>query len=370
VARFAESFNEYVLMLYSSQGTKMTGEKLINDKISFINDYPVVSAERGHAFDYIANSWNTDNVSGLEKRVSRLTGIENYQRRSLFCYEKIEIEDQSVLNNPKFVFSLKDPKTNANVLINLKDHTTYDEAEAYVNEVYDNMLQYTRYKKVEEPAGKWTVLLYDENGTAIARSAGFFLKDSTAEAFIINTIKMFEIKCDPEGMHLVEHLLLRPRFNPPLFLGKEPEEVYKLMQVCLAKDCKFCGEEDPYSFRISVLLPFWPARFRDMNFRRFFEKTIRTEAPAHVSLKICWLNYTSMSRFESIYNEWLQALDQWGSPIFRNDVFKDNKLREANNKMVSFLATVHSEYPEARLHDCDTGVTNPVMLGNTVLGTF
>jgi hypothetical protein len=66
----------------------------------------------------------------------------------------------------------------------------------------------------------------------------------------------------------------------------------------------------------------------------------------------------------------LQALDQWGSPIFRNDVFKDNKLREANNKMVSFLATVHSEYPEARLHDCDTGVTNPVMLGNTVLGTF
>jgi hypothetical protein len=370
MARFAESFNEYVLMLYSSQGVKVKGEKLINDKISFIRDYPVVSAERGHAFNYIIPSWNTDNVSGLEKRVSRLTGIENYQRRNLFCFEKIVIEDQSVLNNPKFVFSLKDPKTNTNVLINLKEHTTFDEAEAYVNEVYDNMLQYSRYKKSEDPPGKWTVILYDENGTAIARSAGNFLKDSTAEAFVVNTIKMFAAKCDSEGLHLVEHLLLRPRFTPPVFLGTEPEQVYKLMQVCLAKDCKFCGEEDPYSFRVSVLLPFWPARFRDMNFRRFFEKTIRTEAPAHISLKICWLNYTSMCHFEIIYNEWLEALEQWGSPIFRNDVFKENKLREASNKMVSFLATVHSEYPEARLHDCDTGVTNPVMLGNTALGTF
>lgn len=370
MARFAESFNEYVLMLYSSQGTKVKGDELINDKISFISEYPVISAERGHAFNYLKSSWNSDNVSGLEKRVSRLTGIEDYNRRNLFCFEKIEIEDKSLPDNPKFIFSLKDPKTNANVLINLKEHTTYAGAEAYVNEVYDNMLQYSRYKKVEDPPGKWNVLLFDENGTAIAQSAGNFLKDSTAEAFIVKTIKMFETKCDPEGMHLIEHLLLRPRFTPPVFVGMPPEEVYELMQVCLADDCKFCGEEDPYSFRVSVLLPFWPARFRDMRFRRFFEKTLRTEAPAHVSLKICWLNYTSMSRFETIYREWLEALEEWGSPVFRNNLFKKHRLREANNKMVSFMATVHSEYPEARLHDCDTGVTNPVMLDNTVLGTF
>ena len=370
MARFAESFNEYVLMLYSSQGTKVKGDDLINDKITFIKDYPIISAERGHAFDYIKPSWNTNNVSGLEKRIARLTGIEDYSRRNLFCLAKIEIEDKSVLNNPKFIFSLKDPKTNTNVLVNIKEHTSYAEAESYVNAVYDSMLVYGRYKKVEDPPGKWTVLLYDENGTAIARSAGTFLKDATAETFIGKTIKMFTPKCDPEGLHLVEHLLLRPRFTPPIFMGKDPEEVYKLMQVCLADDCKFCGEEDPYSFRVSVLLPFWPERFRDMNFRRFFEKTIRTEAPAHVSLKICWLNYTSMSQFETIYKEWLEALDAWGSDLFRNNFAKQTKLREANNKMVSFLATVHSEYPEARLHDCETGVTNPVMLNNTVLGTF
>jgi hypothetical protein len=395
LARFSESFNEYVLMLYSSQGTKVKSEKLVQDKITFIEDYPVISSERGRAFNYIKPSWNTQNVSGLEKRVSRLTGIEDFSRRNLFCYAKIIITDLSVPNNPKFVFSLQEPApvkvapikpkpvkpgvtpvkpkevvAPKDLLVNLKLHTTYEEAEAYVNEVYDNMLTYSRYRKIEETPGKINVVLYDENGSAIAQSAGTFLKDATAEAFIQKIITTFKTTCNPEGMHLVEHLLLRPRFNPPTFLGTEPEDVYKLMQVCLADDCKFCGEEDPYSFRISVLLPFWPARFRDMNFRRFFEKTLRTEAPAHVSLKICWLNYTSMCTFEEIYKEWLEALDAWGSDIFRNDKLKKNRLREASNKMVSFLATVHSEYPEARLHDCDTGVTNPVMLGNTVLGTF
>jgi len=142
------------------------------------------------------------------------------------------------------------------------------------------------------------------------------------------------------------------------------------MQVCLGEDCDFCGEEDPYSFRASVILPYWPERFRDLDFRRFFERTMRTEAPAHISLKICWVNYTTMQTFQALLKTWLEALRDFELDLIQDNTIKQDVLREASNKMVEFLANVHSEYPEARLHDCETGVTNPVTLGSTVLGSF
>jgi hypothetical protein len=40
--------------------------------------------------------------------------------------------------------------------------------------------------------------------------------------------------------------------------------------------------------------------------------------------------------------------------------------------MIELLASLHSEYPEANLHDCAESKegSNTVMLGKTVLGTF
>src|SRR3546814_8864190 len=85
--------------------------------------------------------------------------------------------------------------------------------------------------------------------------------------------------CPGEGLHLVEHLLLRPRFSPPGNPGEAPEDVYKLIEVCLGENCQFCGEEDPYSFRISIVLPYWHERFKAAAFREYFELMDRTEAP-------------------------------------------------------------------------------------------
>jgi hypothetical protein len=132
----------------------------------------------------------------------------------------------------------------------------------------------------------------------------------------------------------------------------------------------FCGEEDPYSFRASVLLPFWPPRFRDMDFRKYFEGVMESESPAHIAVKVCWISFTSMKKFEDIFQEWLIALREYAEDLKKDDDAKKLNLKEANNKLVEFLKTVHSEYPEARLHDCDEGVTNPVRLGSTVLGSF
>ena len=90
MARFGEQFTDYVLMMFTLEGNPLkTGEELIADKIDFLREYPVVSRERHKAFNHLpqtaAGIWNTDNVSGLEKRVSRLAGFDDYSRRDLAC---------------------------------------------------------------------------------------------------------------------------------------------------------------------------------------------------------------------------------------------------------------------------------------------
>jgi hypothetical protein len=46
---------------------------------------------------------------------------------------------------------------------------------------------------------------------------------------------------------------------------------------------------DPYSYRVSVVLPGFAYRFQDPDFRRYAETVIRQEIPAHILAKICWV---------------------------------------------------------------------------------
>ncbi|MEK7253509.1 MAG: hypothetical protein AAB316_02095, partial [Bacteroidota bacterium] len=107
-----------------------------------------------------------------------------------------------------------------------------------------------------------------------------------------------------EGFHLVEHLLMRPRSasDPVLPVCLPPEACNGETVI----DAVLCGA-DPYSFQATIVIPYWSRRFRDLNFRAFFEKTMRQEAPAHVSLQIVWLNVLTMRRFEQAYRNWLES---------------------------------------------------------------
>lgn len=82
-----------------------------------------------------------------------------------------------------------------------------------------------------------------------------------------------------EKIIIVEHLILRPKFAGDALMG-----------VCLDKNCKSCGEEDPYSFQMTVVMPGWEAPFdTNLDMRRFADRTIRMETPAHILVKICWV---------------------------------------------------------------------------------
>jgi hypothetical protein len=138
------------------------------------------------------------------------------------------------------------------------------------------------------------------------------------------------------------------------------------MVVCL-HDCDCLCEQDPYSFRASVVLPYWPDHFDSLPFRQYFENKINEEAPAHIMLKVCWLNNELMRGFEIAYKRWIEMLAEWASDKSNSSLFKD-----ANNEMIRKLKDLHSEYPVANLHDCVESKegSNTVVLGKTILGTF
>ncbi|MCB9287767.1 MAG: hypothetical protein H6560_10655 [Lewinellaceae bacterium] len=130
---------------------------------------------------------------------------------------------------------------------------------------------------------------------------------------------------------------------------------------CTDENGAICPEgADPYSFRITVVLPYWPLRFRRPEFREFINMTIRRETPAHIMPRICWLDVCQMRDFERAYRRWLASRAGDGLEC---------DATEALNALLAELTRLRNEYPDALLHDCDSrDIENSIVLDHTKLG--
>jgi len=87
--------------------------------------------------------------------------------------------------------------------------------------------------------------------------------------------------------------------------------------------------EDFFSYRASVIIPDWTARFSNKEFRSIVEDTIHQEKPANVALNCYWLSPENLLRFESIYYAWMQEKQK---PDFDKE-----KLDALNNRLSNLL---------------------------------
>ena len=195
LARFGEDFSDYALVMKSiHQGTEESlAQRLIDDKVRFLNALPILGKERAKAYDYtIQPLWDTDNVSGLKKRISYLLGIPNYERRSL---------------TP--LYDASDP----------------------------------------------------ESGE--------------------------------EGFHFIEHILLRPGIgeNNPFQVLPEGSEIV-----------------DPFSLWLSFIFPNFIGRFRVPEFQEFVKRIVRRETPAHIQIRIFFLDEPNFADSEQSYRNYLNQI--------------------------------------------------------------
>ena len=520
LARFAESFSDYALMMYqvdfALQQTELQSDAaLIQSKINFLNQYPSISKNRGKALNYCplvmdattglpslsaagipsvytglnladppeVGLWSALNISGLQKRVSLLSGLSLPQgmQNNQYVFSPAMGEVLSVNNNGQnpYYYAFVDDTGKARLTSVLQNFTNQTNAQTALSAAAANVANQAYYYAQPESGGSYKIFLTDKNspgGNLLATDGATYTEESLATAAISSLVQLFTpdngtiavpkptadnpddygfafqdiqgqnalvsvsntypgsaaalsaadalavyisdpyyyyclynqgagtyqvfltnsfenstsqsnplatdgktyatkaeaqaainqlvINFPPSygnlGFYLVEHILLRPRVSATDF---------GLMEVCLGKDCQFCGEQDPYTFRASVVLPYWPTEFEDLDFRTYFENTIMAEAPAHVSLKICWVNNSSMRQFEVAYRAWLTALSQYTTQPA--DAGLTDTLRLASNALIEIMQNFHSEYPLAILHDCNESQTDSVvLLGSTILGTY
>jgi hypothetical protein len=204
---------------------------------------------------------------------------------------------------------------------------------------------------------------------------------------IRDTVKYFRYDFTEEGIFLVEHLLLKPSVRDYKQMGgigcMEIESTFKIMydaESASAEDpveysetfMHSCEEGcetdvfDPYSYRVSVVLPGYAYRFQDPDFRRYAETVIRQEIPAHVLAKICWVGdrFTETQTAKSDLSEFEVAFKQYLLDKAQNNTVN---LGESIHKLLIALTNLNNIYRPGRLLDCAKD-DNDSLDGKIILG--
>lgn len=389
LARFAENFSAYAFLMKELYGS-FTSEMVLKSKETFLREYVTLSSERGLGFNYyhqpVSELWDTGNVSGVEKRVARLSGMKNYFRRNL-SDSFIEVYESSP---GVFKWRIR----NALAATILSSELSYPSHKKAINNLYFAVLQLieTSEETIEEAfdAGVVADQVIDniqvkisgggnyyfavvnpevpntDPAYVLAKQLIYFPTASDMEASLLETIRFMKYDFTEEGAFAVEHILLRPDISnlntaPNLFLP-----------ICADNCQESCCEIDPYSFRVSIVLPGFTQRFSDMHFRSFMEELIREELPAHVLAKICWIGSrkgevpnadNQLLQFETAYKDYLIAK----SPL--EAAQPEPELLD----LIEILTDLNSIFPTGKLHNCDEeeeDQDDDIILGRTKLGTL
>lgn len=388
IARFGESFNDYVFMMYQVQqninGLGSLGKEnveLIQDKQNFIESYPEISSNRALGMNYtvlpkapasnvFSNYWDTSNIGGYAKRAAKLLGVNEWPLQPSSYQNAKDFWVLNIENEPIF-FRIQSPEDKLS------------KKKQWANENMANLPVYMVFPTVDEippgvpnPEGYYIYMVEKDIPTntqkKIVKIDKKFTNPVEANSYINTTIKDF-VKVPYEFFYCMEHILLRP-FQTMKEEEKtdDPEKVTDLFSVCLKDDCDDIANNDPYSFKASIILPGKTGRFGNITFREYAEKVFRQEAPAHVLLKICWVSPDDMKAFEEEYEKWRQSY-----PAFRiySEKGMDNaavkKHVKNHESLLRAIKNLNTIYPEGNLYDCHLSETsNPIILGNTALGNL
>jgi hypothetical protein len=161
-----------------------------------------------------------------------------------------------------------------------------------------------------DPEHYWSLASYPDRATAV-RAANDLRRYLT------------RLNQESEGLHIVEHILLRP------------ESRYGEIQPVIDQG------DDFFSFRVSLIFSGWTARCRDPQFRLLAEETSRLNLPAHVLPTFYWLDFSQMSEFEALNEDWQQCKSDTNSTAMEIDA--------SARRLISFLREQGGSQPSGEV---------------------
>ncbi|NQU52328.1 MAG: hypothetical protein HQ522_07285 [Bacteroidetes bacterium] len=404
IARFAEKFSDYAFLMKELYGS-YAEKAIVNSKEIFLSEYGEITETdgkiinkgisnwRGSAFNYYKQEsedlWNTTNIAGVQKRIARLAGIKNYSRHNLSksfveIYDLIDSDSNKVyrwrirnLDNEIILSATEDYKipgraedemylavvkiieTPEKVITNAFNDIVLDEQEIGNFEIQISETNKYSFDVINLAAAPTST------DRVIARQFTYYNSQAELKDAILEIIKFMTTDFTEEGMFVVEHILLRPDVT------ETDIPLNQFMPIC-TDDCTSCQPIDPYSFRVTVILPGWTYRFSNPDFRNFLEELIRKEIPAHILVRICWVGYRK-NEVEDDQNEMLQF-----EKAYKDFLLAKTKLGQAQNssklkKLIKILNELNSIYPSGRLIDCDDeedSLEGRIILGRTNIGNL
>ncbi|NIF06626.1 hypothetical protein F3J23_14345 [Chryseobacterium sp. Tr-659] len=414
ISRFAETFSDYTFLMKSLYG-KSADEIVLSNKESFLNEYTSLSKDRGLGYNYTlfsdADIWNTNNISGVQKRIARLLGIKNYTQRNLSQTPVSIIKTENTEGKASYTWKIKDAESNI-ILSSVNTYQIEYAATKNLNEAIYQMIQIDQEDLEnaldELEAGKdglignmvirfslggnYYVEILDDSDEpkviATHKKTNPYITLKELRKGIIKTVNYFKYDFTEEGIFLVEHLLLKPTTKDYKLMGgigcMSIEGTFRVMYDLDEKDpavdpikyseafMSSCEEDcetdvfDPYSYRVSIVLPGFAYRFQDPDFRRYAETVIRQEIPAHVLAKICWVGdrlsekqtaQNDLSEFEVAFKKYL------------SDKSKNNIINLGNSiqDLLTALTNLNNIYRPGRLLDCAAD-DNDSLDGKIILG--
>lgn len=350
IARHGERFNELAEVMRTEFG--LGPEAMVRYRCDFLAGYPETGRRRGLAYNYSltddADLWNTLNVSGLELRLAALLGLPNPRRRNLGDIAYDVYAEVDATPDDEWRWRVRHPVTHKILLSGTTRYATRAQAREEMRRTIRFASTAAGYqRRTVEGGQRFFFNVVDDQGDVLGRRIEYFRSEQAMENAIQQLMEHLRTMYSEEGMYLIESILLRP---------EEPADPF--LPICPHPDCTDCADQDPYSYRIHVILPAFGGRFEDMEFRRWAEQVIREETPAHIQPKICWIGREEMADFEKLYRDWIYLR------AGRETAGRTEKLRRFYRKLFS----VKNVYPPQRLRDCRA--PEKFILGHTALGTM
>ena len=364
LARFAEQYREYSMLVETAYDKKAL-PLLIGDKERLLNNFARLSFSRFQAYDSTLQD-AAKTISGLERRLRILLGytsdidISVLQEQHFEIYE--EHDDDAI---EEFRFRIIDDSDNI-LLSSTRRMLTREETRLEMRTSLFMGSNPANYKISETKDGTWHFTLHDKGGDMVARRIQYFETIEECQDARDACVTFLRTLFPKNEIFVLEHMLLRPYFLDEAIDQEayvpENDDNY-LLPTCFDDEDYECSAADAYSFRITVIMPSWPKRFQDMNFRNFLSGFIREQTPAHIFAKICWISFEQMNEFRVVYEAWMDAL------AIRSNMLEPTVYLDTLEQLIRVWRKLRSVYPQVHLYDC-TDVKNitPTVLGDSALG--
>ncbi len=322
LALYGEQFTQTSLQHYDFyRDARVSRAAVLENKTRFLDRVVTLGRDRAGGFDYTAGYWDTDNVSGLHRRVALLLGFDSLGARRLCAALpavgltllehggeggfRARYQGTEALDRVEGGRESGDWETFAGVDLAGADEGEERERLASIPALRRDLsaallrdgVFLRNYRLVAEAHGEGFGLLFKCSQERDWWRLGRY-PDREAGVRTLAALwrLLLRLSRQSEGLHVVEHVLLRPG-------GGDLDS----------------DEQAFHAQRLSCVLPAWTARCHHREFRHLARETIDLNCPAHLLADLYWLGFEEMQAFESCLHEWLERLRDADAPAGERD---------------------------------------------------